>query len=136
MWVPTKSLLLPSYQTLLLYKSCSASLQVLSKSCSIYSCSIGVCVEGGELRVLLLCHLYPASSYFSVVDRCMGYFQFLTSTNKAAIMELEHLDSQELNLLFLSLSGSISPFDTYFSFYIPKRNTTVPKMWCVHCCVL
>ena len=93
---------------------------------------VGVWV--GELRVFLLCHLDPVSSYFSIVGICMGYFQFLTTRNKAAIMEPEHLSSQKLNLLFLS-SDSISSFDTYFSFYIPKRNTTIPKMWCVHCCV-
>lgn len=93
---------------------------------------VGVWV--GELRVFLLCHLDPVSSYFSIVGICMGYFQFLTTRNKAAIMEPEHLSSQKLNLLFLS-SDSISSFDTYFSFYIPKRNTTIPKMWCIHCCV-
>lgn len=86
----------------------------------------------GELRVFLFCHLDPVSSYFSIVDICMGYFQFLTARNKAAIMEPEHLSSQKLTLLFFS-SGSISSFDIYFSFYIPKRNTTIPKMWCVHC---
>lgn len=59
-WFSTVSLPLPSLIWLFVYisENCFAHLYVVFKvSCIIRSCSLAVSMGGGELRVLLVCHL-------------------------------------------------------------------------------